>query len=133
MVIRVKSRIRKHLGARRWGMGNIKNARGKGDQGGTGLGGRKHKWTRIVKYESERIRQKGFYNTNPIRVYKESDLERVSELARHSKESKPTVELKGYKVLGDGKIEKAIVVKASSFSKQAEEKIKKAGGEAIRV
>lgn len=114
-------------------MGNIKNARGAGDRGGVGFAGRKHKWTRIVKYAPETIRKKGFVNKNGASILKETDLGRIADIAAASKEGKPTVELKGYKVLGDGMIQKAIVVKASGFSKSAEEKIKKAGGEAIRV
>ena len=42
-------------------------------------------------------------------------------------------ELKGYKVLGDGKVEKPIVVKAAGFSKSAEKKITAAGGEIVRL
>lgn len=37
------------------------------------------------------------------------------------------------KVLGDGKITKELTVKANSFSKQAKEKIEKAGGKAVVV
>ncbi|MDE1825481.1 MAG: uL15 family ribosomal protein [Candidatus Micrarchaeota archaeon] len=133
MVIRIQKRTRKYLGARRWGAGNIKNARGAGDRGGTGKGGRKHKWTSIVKYAPERIRSKGFANKNPSLVLKETDIYSISNLANASEDAKPTVELKGYKVLSDGMLDKPVVVKAAAFSKAAQEKIKKAGGEAIKV
>ncbi|MGI0141587.1 MAG: uL15m family ribosomal protein [Candidatus Micrarchaeales archaeon] len=133
MVIRIKNTSRKHLGARRWGKGNIKNARGSGDRGGTGKSGAKHKWTYIVKYAPERIGKKGFFNKNGADVLEEIDIDKVSEIAKASKDAKPTVELKGYKVLSDGTIHKAVVVKASGFSKNAMEKIKKAGGEAIKI
>ncbi|MEJ6949565.1 50S ribosomal protein L15 [Natronospora cellulosivora (SeqCode)] len=36
----------------------------------------------------------------------------------------------GLKILGDGEIEKALVVKANAFTKSAKEKIEKAGGKA---
>ncbi len=39
----------------------------------------------------------------------------------------------GIKILGDGDITKAIVVTANSFSKSAQEKIKKAGGKTLLV
>ena len=39
MVLRKDKRARKFLGDRRWGGGNIKNNRGKGDKGGIGRGG----------------------------------------------------------------------------------------------
>lgn len=133
MVIRIKNTTRKHLGARRWGKGNIKNARGSGDKGGVGKGGGKHKWTYTVKYNYESIHKKGFFNKNASEVLEEIDISRVSDIAKKSKEAKPTIELKGYKVLSDGKLEKPAIVKASNFSKQAEEKIKKAGGEALKI
>ena len=133
MVVRIPKRNRKYLGARRWGAGNIKNARGAGDRGGVGKGGRKHKWTYTVKYDYDSITKKGFVNKNSAQILKETDIGRVSDLADASKDAKPTLELKGYKVLSDGSLNKAVVVKASGFSKNAMEKIKKAGGEAIKI
>ncbi|HVA82925.1 MAG TPA: uL15m family ribosomal protein [Candidatus Aquilonibacter sp.] len=133
MVVRIKKTSRKHLGQRRWGKGNIKNARGSGDRGGTGKSGAKHKWTRIVKYEKESIRKKGFFNKNASVKLEVIDIAMISNMARKSKDAKPTIELAGYKVLSDGVLEKAVTVKASNFSKQAEEKIKKAGGEAVKI
>ena len=46
---------------------------------------------------------------------------------------KPTVEKKGYKVLSSGMLTRPAVIKASAFSKKAEEKIKNAGGEAVKL
>jgi ribosomal protein L18E len=43
-------------------------------------------------------------------------------------EDKNEFDLSKYKILGKGSITKAVTVKALSFSKLAEEKIKKAGG-----
>lgn len=133
MVIRIQSKKRKYLGERRWGAGNIKNARGAGDRGGVGHAGRKHNWTHTVKYDYDSITKKGFVNKNSAAILKETDIGRVSEMASASKDAKPTLELKGYKVLSDGALQKAVVVKASGFSKNAVEKIKKAGGEAIKI
>ncbi len=124
MVVRIKKRSRKYLGSRRWGVGNIKNARGKGDKGGTGKGGRKYKFTRIVVYEKERIRTKGFASL--ARRLEEINLSRIDKMAREK--NSDSVDLKGYKVLGNGKLSKAITVKATKFSKRAEERIKQAGG-----
>lgn len=132
MVVRIKKRSRKYLGSRRWGVGNIKNARGKGDRGGVGRGGVKHRWTYVVVHERDSIRKKGFAPRNRV-SYKEIDLSTIQDMARGSKEQKPTFDLKGYKVLSDGMLEKSVVVKASGFSKMAEEKIKKAGGEAVKI
>ncbi|MGB9732826.1 MAG: uL15 family ribosomal protein [Candidatus Micrarchaeia archaeon] len=130
MVVRHEKKNRKYHGTRSWGAGNIKNRRGAGDRGGVGRGGRKHKYTYLVVYEKESIGKKGF---NPFkrRELKEIDLDQISKLASKSGEEKPSIELRGYKVLGDGALEKAVIVKADGFSKKAIEKIKSKGGEAL--
>ena len=131
MVIRVK-KCRKYFGTRRWGAGNIKNRRGAGERGGVGKGGRKHKMTYLLVYERDTLTKKGFAPYRRKRL-DEIDLTGLSKRAMKSKDAKPTIELKGYKVLGDGAVTKAMVVKASSFTKSAEKKIKDLGGEAIKV
>ena len=125
MVLRQKKRSRKFLGSRRWGAGNIKNRRGSGSRGGVGRAGKKHKFTRIVKYERERMSKKGF---SPLFKAKLNviNLTDVSKAANEKNE----VELRGYKVLGGGLLTKPINVKASGFSKKAMERIKQAGGQA---
>jgi len=130
MVVRHEKKNRKYHGTRSWGAGNIKNRRGAGDKGGVGRGGRKHKFTYLVVYERERLHKKGFKPWKKKEL-KEIDLEEVNKLAIKSSEQKPTIELRGYKVLGDGNIEKSVVVKADAFSKRAIEKIKSVGGEAL--
>jgi large subunit ribosomal protein L15 len=132
MVLRQKKRSRKFLGKRTWNAGNKKNNRGKGVRGGVGKGGRKHAFTYMVKYAPERIRLGGFSKWNKKRVY-EVDLDKVAKLAKESKDAKPTITLEDCKVLGDGNIDRAIVVKAKGFSKSALEKIQKAGGEAVKI
>jgi large subunit ribosomal protein L15 len=132
MVLRNRKRSRKFLGSRSWGVGNIKNARGSGSRGGVGRAGKKHKFTRIVKYERERIKTIGF---SPWRrsSLKEINVGDISKRMEHSQEQKPTIELKGYKVLGSGEITKPGVIKATNFSKKAMEKIKQSGGEAVKI
>jgi large subunit ribosomal protein L15 len=130
MVVRHEKKNRKYHGTRSWGAGNIKNRRGAGDKGGVGRGGRKHKFTYLVVYERERLHKKGFKPWKKKEL-KEIDLEQLNKLAIKSSEQKPTIELRGYKVLGDGTIEKSVVVKADAFSKRAIEKIKSVGGEAL--
>ncbi len=130
MVQRNKKKSRKFLGTRRWGVGNIKNARGKGDRGGVGKGGKKHKWTHTVVYEKETIGKLGFKPWRKERLV-EIDLYAVSNKAPSGE--KPTLELRGYKVLSSGKLARPIIIKATAFSKKAEEKIKSAGGEAVKL
>ncbi len=128
MALRYEKRARKFLGARRWGAGNIKNRRGSGSRGGVGRAGKKHKFTRIVKYERERLSKSGF---TPWHKHKPGVMNLDSvELAA---QGKGEVVLSGYKVLGGGSISKPIKIKADGFSKSAQEKIKQAGGEAIQL
>jgi large subunit ribosomal protein L15 len=131
MVMRIK-KSRKYFGSRSWGAGNIKNRRGAGDRGGVGKGGRKHKMTYLVVYEKESLTHKGFAPWRRKELM-EIDLDAVSKRAEKSEEQKPTIELRGYKVLGDGKVTKPFIIKASGFSKNAEKKIKEAGGEAVEL
>jgi large subunit ribosomal protein L15 len=131
MVLRIKKR-RKYFGSRRWGAGNIKNARGAGDRGGVGRGGRKHKMTYLLVYDRKSLVHKGFAPWNR-KTFEVINLNAISKKAGGMQEAKPTLELRGYKVLGSGRLAKPVVVKASRFSKSAEEKIKQAGGEAIRL
>jgi len=133
MVVRNGKRNRKYFGTRRWGVGNIKNARGAGDRGGVGnAGSRKHKFTHMTAKEPWLLKGKGFAPWKPEKLGAVS-LEYVNRLAKEKSEDKPTIELKGYKVLSNGTLDKPVIVKASGFSKNAIEKIKKLGGEAISV
>jgi large subunit ribosomal protein L15 len=135
MVRRHKKRSRKYLGSRSWGAGNIKNRRGKGSRGGKGYAGsHKHRWTYMVKYEPEHFGRAGF--TPPVRKkLKEINLHEINKMILKGKFNKEQsgkflVELKGYKVLGGGKLEFPAIVKASAFSKSAAGKIKSFGGDA---
>ncbi len=132
MVRRHVKRSRKYLGSRSWGGGNAKNRRGGGSKGGKGMGGgHKHKWTRMVK-----LNYYGFKGFAPINRVEDSilNLDDVSRLIENGKigekGGKYSFDFDG-KILGSGKIVKPIVIKAKAFSKNAVEKIKKAGGEAL--
>ncbi len=131
MVIRIRKRSRKFLGSRRWGYGNVKNNRGSGDRGGVGRAGKKHKMTQIVVYDKDRFHKRGFKSWRSYKL-KEINLDQISARAGSSGE-RPTIELKGYKVLSNGMLTKAVVVRATGFSGKAAEKIKQAGGEAIKL
>ncbi len=130
MVVRAKSRKRKLLGQRSWGVGNIKNKRGKGSRGGTGKGGKKARWTYVVVHERESMRTKGFSQWKKIKL----DVVSISDIAKMAAVSgKKEIELKGCKVLGGGVLSVPVVVKADSFSKSAMDKISKSGGEARKL
>jgi ribosomal protein L15 len=78
MVVRHDKRKRKYFGTRRWGVGNIKNARGKGGKGGTGKAGRKHKFTYINDKHPELIKTVGFgpWNRKRMREITIKEIER---------------------------------------------------------
>lgn len=132
MVVRREKTNRKYLGTRRWGVGNIKNARGKGDRGGVGKGGTKHKWTWVTAHAPETIRTVGFKPWHPHKL-KEITLTRIDRMLKASKDAKSTLEFRNYKVLSNGTLSKPVTIKASGFSASAMEKIKSAGGEAIKI
>jgi large subunit ribosomal protein L15 len=132
MVVRKEKHNRRYLGTRRWGKGNIKNARGKGDRGGVGKGGRKHKWTYITAKTPELIRSVGFSPWNRKRL-REITLTRIDRMLREMDEQKPTLEFRNCKVLSNGSLSRSATIKASKFSESAMEKIKRAGGEAIAL
>ncbi len=131
MVVRSKDGSRKYLGRRSWGVGNIKNARGAGDRGGVGKGGKKHKWTRTV-LDMSQVGKHGFTRWGKTKL-NVINLDVLSTRAIQSKEAKPVLELRGYKVLSSGTLTKAAQIKATAFSKKAAEKITAAGGEAVTL
>ena len=84
---------------------------------------------------------KGFKNINRVE-YEIVNVEKLDSLFKEGDEVTPKILLemgikkdpdKPLKILGDGEIKKALKVKAHKFSKSAEEKIKRAGGEVIRI
>lgn len=133
MVVRRKEKKnRKYLGTRRWGVGNIKNARGKGGRGGVGnAGSRKHKFTYMTAKTPELIRTVGFTPWRRKRM-KIITLKHISSMLESAGETK-VLEFRNCKVLSNGTISKAVTIKASGFSESAIEKIKSAGGEAVKV
>ena len=130
MTERNKKKSRKFLGSRSWGVGNIKNNRGKGSRGGVGKGGIKHKWSYNVVYARETLGSTGFKPWKPKRL-EEIDLSGISKEIPSGE--KPTIEKRGFKVLSSGILIKPAIIRASAFSKKAEEKIKSAGGEAVKL
>jgi len=134
-------KIRKKRGTRTCGGGSHKKRRGKGNRGGSGkAGGCKHKWSWIVKYAPNHFGRRGF--KIPKAVKKEYEIINVGEIEENlekffkngianEKKGKIIVNLSGYKVLGEGKITKPLIIKALAFSSSALEKIRNAGGEAI--
>lgn len=133
MVVRPKKTNRKYLGTRRWGAGNIKNARGKGDRGGVGnAGSRKHKFTYMTAKTPELIKSVGFKPWRKKRL-KEMTLRSINSILANSSEEKVVLEFRNCKILSNGSLSRAATIKASGFSEAAMEKIKSVGGEAVKI
>jgi len=103
-------------------------------------GRHKHKWTYVVKYEPDYFGKNGFTypRSKCIRTINVGDLDALSEKLpkKQVEDGKAIIDLKelGFdKLLGAGVVKTSMVVKVSSFSKNAEEKIKEAGGQILKI
>lgn len=139
-----KRKVRKKRGSRTHGYGRIGQHRGSGHRGGHGKAGRdKHKWTYTIKYEPEYFGKHGFKRptrrkANVINIG-ELD-EKVSRLLSEKRvmERNEGIHIDlhqlGYdKLLGSGQVNHPLVIKVTSYSKSAEEKIKKANGKILHA
>ncbi len=129
----------KRLGAgRTHGRGNKKCGRGGGTRGGRGMAGSgKHKYTYIVVYEGkDYFGRSGFVRHVSKKKIPVSNLYEIDSKATkgklEKKEGKLYYEFKG-KILGAGVISAPVAIKALSWSKKAEEKIKAAGGDISKI
>lgn len=145
-MIRTKRKINKMRGSRTIGGGCSKKRRGAGHRGGRGMAGsHKHRWSWIVKYDPKHFGKYGFKrplkaikNVNPVNLsYLDEKSEQLLEQGLAIKENDVIVidvTALGYnKVLGRGKLTKALMVKAPEFSGLAEKKIQEAGGESVTL
>jgi large subunit ribosomal protein L15 len=133
-------KIRKTRGSRTQGYGRIGQHRDHGSKGFRKVGRHKHLWSYVTTFEPDYFGKHGF--TSPQSLKRKGDtinLQKLEELsARFSaeKEGKVSIDLTrlGFsKLLGTGRISKALVVNVASCSKTAAEKVKEAGGEVLTV
>ena len=131
-------RIKKRKKTTRWrgshthGRGGKKKARGSGHRGGVGMAGTgkrgDQKKTLVLNlYGNKYFRKDRAIRRKQKPRLKTINLRDINELAR----GKTEIELKGYKILSNGNIEGKLTIKASAASKEAIEKVKKAGGEIV--
>ena len=118
----------KRRGTRTIGKGGIQP----GGRGGKGFSGsKKHRKSWIMRYKRDHLGKRGF-TPKTRKSVKSVNLRDLEKLAGDKKEI-VLAELGYDKVLGSGKITKKLVVKADAFSRQAKEKIEKAGGKALET
>jgi large subunit ribosomal protein L15 len=128
-------KIRKFRGSRTQGYGRIGQHRDSGSKGHRKVGRHKHLWSYVVTHEPDYFGKSGF--TSPQSLHRHDNtinLKKLEELTQANQQEKLQIDLAalGYtKLLGSGKITKALTVQVPSYSKSAAEKIKKAGGEII--
>ena len=130
-----------------YGRGARKKAKKSGHRGGSGMSGTgkrgDQKKTLVIKlygnnyFGKQGITSRGTKKDKSDRI-NAGDIEMNLESYIKSGIAKKTakgfeVNLENYKILGNGDVKEKLVVKAKAASKQAEEKIKKAGGEIILV
>ncbi len=126
-----RSRIR---GTRTCGWAMKKHKGGKGNKGGIGMAGTgkraDHKKSWVLVYSYPYFGKKGTTSKSTERkknpVLNLDDIEMMA-----NKTKKNVLELKEYKILGNGTIKIKVTIHAKAASKQAMEKIRAAGGEII--
>jgi large subunit ribosomal protein L15 len=132
-------KIRKKRGSRTQGYGRVSQHRDTGSKPNRKAGRHKAKWSYVQRYDPDYFGKTGFTSPKSLRqkvaIINVGRLDIIAEkIAREKQEDRYVVDLKelGFtKLLGSGKVTKPLVVKISSFSKSADEKIKKAGGQIL--
>ncbi len=115
------------------GWGARKKHKGSGHRGGFGMAGTgkraDQKKTLINKKYGNKYFGKQGITSKGTKKKKEKviNLRDLVEKFGNKKE----IDLSGYKILGDGEVKRALVIKAKEFSKSAREKIEKVGGKCI--
>ena len=128
-------KIRKFRGSRTQGYGRVGQHRDAGSKGQRKVGRHKHLWSYVVTHEPDYFGKSGFTSPQSLRRHENTiNLKKLEELADASQQEKLQIDLAalGYtKLLGAGKVTKALTVQVPSYSKSAAEKIKQAGGEIV--
>lgn len=127
------------------GWGSRKQHRSSGNRGGRGMSGTgkraDHKKTLITKlygnkyFGKQGVTSKGTKKDKRKKINLQTielNLENYEKKGIAKKTSKGfEIDLKGYKILGNGEIKNKLFIKAGEASKPAMEKVKKSGGEIL--
>ena len=81
------------------------------------------------KYGNKYFGKKGI--TSKRTAKKKEKIINVGDIEKKFKEGE--IDLKNYKILGNGEIKRAITITAKAFTKSAKEKIEKAGGKIVEL
>ncbi|HLD33119.1 MAG TPA: uL15m family ribosomal protein [Candidatus Nanoarchaeia archaeon] len=142
MVVKRRKKVTKHRGATTHGWGSKKKHRGAGNRGGRGFTGRgKHSDHRKMEYTVP-LGKHGFKMHGAHKDLRAINIEDIQKnMPRYVHEGKAQKKgdiyivdsnAIGYqKILGTGQLKLKLHITAQEFSQKAEDKIKKAGGEAL--
>nr|AJS13234.1 50S ribosomal protein L15P, large subunit ribosomal protein L15 [uncultured archaeon] len=123
-------KIRKTRGSRTQGYGRIGQHRDSGSKGHRKVGRHKHLWSLVVTSEPNYFGKHGF--TSPQSLHRKENTINLNKLDEIAQTPQINLTELGYtKLLGTGKITKPLTITISTYSKSAQEKIKKAGGEIV--
>ena len=130
-------KTRKMRGSRTHGYGRVGQHRDAGSKGQRKVGRHKHLWSYVTAHEPDYFGKKGFTSPqslkrreNPINIKQLNEL--VVKAPDKTNEMQINLTQMGYtKLLGAGKLTKPLIITASSCSKTAAEKVKKAGGQIL--
>jgi len=123
-------KIRKFRGTRTVGYGRIGQHRDSGSKGNRKVGRHKHLWSKIVTTEPDYFGKHGF--TSPQSKHRVENTINLHKLDQMAKTSEINLTELGYtKLLGTGKITRALTIQVPSASKTAAQKVQEAGGKVI--
>ena len=123
-------KIRKTRGSRTQGYGRIGQHRDSGSKGHRKVGRHKHLWSLVVTSEPNYFGKHGFISPQSLHTKVNAiNLVKLDQLAQGSEIN--LTELGYTKLLGTGKITKALIIKVATFSKIAQEKVTQAGGKIV--
>ncbi len=123
-------KIRKFRGTRTIGYGRIGQHRDSGSKGNRKVGRHKHLWSKIVTSEPDYFGKSGFHSPQSLHRHEKTiNLNKLDQIAQTNPINLTDL---GYtKLLGTGKITKALTIQVPAYSKSAAEKVKEAGGQIL--
>ncbi len=123
-------KIRKFRGSRTQGYGRIGQHRDSGSKGNRKVGRHKHLWSKVVTSDPNYFGKHGFHSPQAQhRIERPINLQRVDQLATGTEINLTAL---GFtKLLGTGKLTKALTIQVEAASKSAAAKIEQAGGKLI--
>ncbi|MDR1993554.1 MAG: 50S ribosomal protein L15 [Nitrososphaerota archaeon] len=123
-------KIRKFRGSRTQGYGRIGQHRDSGSKGNRKVGRHKHLWSKIVTSQPDYFGKHGF--TSPQSKHRVESTINIYNLDQLVSGVEINLTELGYtKLLGTGKLNRALIIQVGAASKSAIQKVQEAGGKLI--